>query len=258
MNFHTNEWIMKNLQNHYDYVKEHITQNEIIGVFLHGSQNYGLDFETSDVDSVCLVMPSKYDITSGHEPMSKELVIEETNERIVVWEIRKFINFLEKGGFNQLEILYTNYYILNSTYRPFWQYINNHRADFTYLNERRTANSFLGMINRCANEIKKDNTNTAKEYMRISFFMQCLKRYLDHISFDSVLFPPNSDDLKHIRTASLPPKESIIFMLDSIKNVAIDLINEHEFNATNEDNCIIDCAREILFNILKETVFMTK
>lgn len=261
MNFHTDDWIMKKLQNHYNYAKEHMIQNEIIGVFLHGSQNYGLDFETSDVDSVCLVMPSKYDITSGREPISKELIIPEFNEKIVVWEIRKFINFLEKGGFNQLEILYTNYCILNPTYKSFWKFVTNHRPEFVYLNSYRTANSFLGMLHRCVKEIKKDNTNTNKEYMRVLFFSQCLARYLTHVNFDSILNSPNSDDLKRVRLDDTMTKEYAITTSQTILEKSKDLINKYDFMSDKydfkpdrNDNTIIDVIRNVLFLFIKEVV----
>ena len=266
MNFHTDKWIIDKLTNHYEYAVGHLTDYKVIGVFLHGSQNYGLDFETSDVDSICLVMPSKEDILKVKEPMSKELTIEESNEKIVVWEIRKFINFLEKGGFNQLEVLYTDYYVLAPDYFGLWEFIRRHKEYIAYLNKYRTANSFLGMINRCVKEIKKDNTNYIKEYMRVAFFAQCLISYLVNTDFEKILRPCNSNELKFIR--SKPeitfPRTSAIELSERELVHCKELINTYKESNNNYDCCTdtfeqgtiaINAIRDVLFDCIKTTIF---
>ena len=54
--------VMKRLQEHYDEACGLIPEDRIVGVFLQGSQNYGLDIPGSDVDSKCIVLPTLEDI----------------------------------------------------------------------------------------------------------------------------------------------------------------------------------------------------
>ena len=43
---------MDRVQKHYEYASERYEKNNIIGIFLVGSQNYGTDLETSDVNYI--------------------------------------------------------------------------------------------------------------------------------------------------------------------------------------------------------------
>mgnify|MGYP003297326578 CR=1 FL=1 len=64
------EKIMKRLQEHYDEALEHFPENRIVGIFLQGSQNYGLDYEGSDIDTKLIVVPSLEDIVLNKKPVS--------------------------------------------------------------------------------------------------------------------------------------------------------------------------------------------
>jgi predicted nucleotidyltransferase len=52
------ESIMKRVREHYDEALEYFPEDKIVGVFLQGSQNYGLDYEDSDVDTKLITVPS--------------------------------------------------------------------------------------------------------------------------------------------------------------------------------------------------------
>ena len=58
MNFHPDSWIMKEVHDHYDETRNTFGLNKIVGVFLQGSQNYGLDYESSDVDTKAVLLPN--------------------------------------------------------------------------------------------------------------------------------------------------------------------------------------------------------
>ena len=49
--------VMKRVQDHYNESLEYFKENEIVGIFLQGSQNYGLELPTSDVDTKLIVVP---------------------------------------------------------------------------------------------------------------------------------------------------------------------------------------------------------
>ena len=50
-NFHSDEWIMEQLNRHYQEALTLFPEDRIVGVFLQGSQNYGLDYEGRDIDT---------------------------------------------------------------------------------------------------------------------------------------------------------------------------------------------------------------
>ena len=56
------EKIMKRVRAHYEKIYDEYG-NRLVGVFLIGSQNYNLDIESSDVDTIAVIMPSISEIT---------------------------------------------------------------------------------------------------------------------------------------------------------------------------------------------------
>lgn len=42
----------------------------VLGVFLQGSQNYGLDYEGSDIDTKAIIIPSFDDFVLNRKPIS--------------------------------------------------------------------------------------------------------------------------------------------------------------------------------------------
>ena len=50
--------IYERLGLHYDTVCEEYGEENVMGVFLYGSQNYGINTPTSDVDTKAILIPS--------------------------------------------------------------------------------------------------------------------------------------------------------------------------------------------------------
>lgn len=115
MNFHNNEWIMNKIAEHYKEAESLVGPNRIVGVFYQGSGNYGLDYEGSDVDTKCIILPSIDDLASGNAPMSMTHV-RENDEHIDFKDIRVILPSFLKGNINFLEILFTQYYQVNPIY----------------------------------------------------------------------------------------------------------------------------------------------
>ena len=54
--------IIKRVQDHYDEALQDFDEDQIVGCFLQGSQNYELQLPDSDVDTKLIVLPSFKDI----------------------------------------------------------------------------------------------------------------------------------------------------------------------------------------------------
>lgn len=111
------EKIMNRLQEHYDYIKN---DYEVVGLFLQGSQNYGLDIYTeeymSDIDSKAIVLPSFDRFILSREPVSKTIVLE-NNEHIDIKDIRVMFDMYKKANISYLELLFTDFKIINPKYK---------------------------------------------------------------------------------------------------------------------------------------------
>ena len=62
MNYHSDQWIMNCVQQHYNDALEYFPEDRIVGLFYQGSGNYGLDTPTSDVDTKLIITPTFRDI----------------------------------------------------------------------------------------------------------------------------------------------------------------------------------------------------
>lgn len=62
--------INKRLKDHYLESLEYFKENQMVGIFLQGSQNYQLDLPNSDVDTKLIVVPSFKDIALNRKPVS--------------------------------------------------------------------------------------------------------------------------------------------------------------------------------------------
>lgn len=123
------ELIRKRVQEHYDYIKD---KYEVVALFLQGSQNYGLDVYdedyTSDVDTKAIVLPTFDDFILSKEPISKTIVLE-NDEHIDVKDIRVMFTMFKKANISYIELLYTDYFIINPKYEHIVKELMNIKDD---------------------------------------------------------------------------------------------------------------------------------
>lgn len=94
-----------------------------IGVFLRGSQNYNLDDEHSDIDSLAIVLPNLDNLIKGYKAS-----IEHHNEddsHIDIKDIRYFFDSLKKQNPSYLEMMSTEYYVLDYKWKVMWDEFGN-------------------------------------------------------------------------------------------------------------------------------------
>ena len=136
--------IMKRVRDHYDEALKYFKPEEIVGVFLQGSQNYGLDHEGSDVDTKLLVVPSFKDICLNRKPVSTTHI--RANDEHTDWkDIRLYMETFRKQNLNFLEILFTNFYIINPMYKEQWDRLVAAREAIAHMNPHRAVKSMKGI-----------------------------------------------------------------------------------------------------------------
>ena len=118
-NFHSDEWIMEQVNRHYQEALKLFPEDRIVGVFLQGSQNYGLDYEGSDIDTKCIVLPTLEDLIFNRKPVSTTHVLP-NEEHLDLKDMRLYFQTFRKQNLNFMEILFTKYKIVNPTYEPMW------------------------------------------------------------------------------------------------------------------------------------------
>lgn len=138
------ERIMKGVQEHYEEALQHFPKHQIVGCFLQGSQNYGLDYEGSDIDTKLIVVPSFADICLNRKPISTTHV-RENNEHIDWKDVRLYMETFRKQNLNFLEILFTDFYIINPMYKEEWDRLVEAREFIARMNPYRAVKSMQGI-----------------------------------------------------------------------------------------------------------------
>ena len=136
--------IMKRLQEHYDEALWYFPENRIVGIFLQGSQNYGLDYEGSDIDTKLIVVPSLEDIVLNKKPVSTTHV-RANDEHIDFKDVRLYMDTFKKQNLNFLEILFTPFKIVNPMYADEWNRLVERREEIARMNEFRAVKSMKGI-----------------------------------------------------------------------------------------------------------------
>lgn len=138
------EKIWAGLMAHYKEALTMFPENRIVGIFLQGSQNYGLDTDDSDIDTKLIITPSFKELAMNEKPVSTTHV-RENEEHIDLKDIRLYIETFRKGNMNFLEILFTDYFIINPMYKDDWDILVNHREEIAHLNPYRVMQAMCGM-----------------------------------------------------------------------------------------------------------------
>jgi hypothetical protein len=124
-NYHSDEWIMERVQEHWKEALTLFPKDRIVGIFLQGSQNYGLDYEGSDIDTKLIVVPTWEDICFNRKPVSTTH-IRANDEHIDLKDIRLMFQTFRKQNLNFMEILFTKYKIINPMYEEYWAELVEH------------------------------------------------------------------------------------------------------------------------------------
>lgn len=140
--YNTDEDIMKRMQEHYAVLED--MGYEVVGLFLQGSQNYNLGYEDSDVDTKAIVLPTLDDIILNKKPVSFTHVME-NEEHIDVKDIRVMFENILKQNINFVEILFTDYKIVNPKYSEYLEELFRKREMIANYDVRAALNCMAGM-----------------------------------------------------------------------------------------------------------------
>jgi hypothetical protein len=138
------ESTMERVLDHYREAKTLFPEDRIVLCALQGSQNYGLELPSSDVDTKLIVVPTFKDIALNNKPVSTTH-IRANDEHIDLKDIRLYVETFRKQNLNFLEILFTDYFIINPLYAEQWNRLVEAREDIARMNQYRAVKSMKGI-----------------------------------------------------------------------------------------------------------------
>lgn len=180
------------------------TNKDIFGIFLFGSQNYGLADEDSDIDIRCLVFPDN----RNSKLLETEEIILPNEERIEYMDIRVYFQSLCEGNLTILETLRTDFYIIDSQYSSEWLQLKNRIDDIAYLKPEQffsniqsiAEDDFIGYYLKAGHpKLIKQCGYAAKNLHHLFRRQEILERYKNRESFKTILYSKNAKDLLDIK-----------------------------------------------------------
>lgn len=258
------EKIMKRVQEHYDYLQA--KGFEIVFLALQGSQNYGLDIYEddymSDIDTKAVVLPTFGDFVNEKKGYSNTLILS-NNEHIDVKDIRVMFECFKKQNINFLEILFTNYKIINPKYKNLIQPLFDNAERIAHLNTNQAIRCMAGMSMEklkalqhpypgIIEKIEKYNYDP-KQLHHILRMNDFIKEYINNVPFKECLISKRSLYLKEIKKGILPVKEAVKLATETDEDTK-KIKDENILEKDIVDDKALDILTDIKFKILSKTL----
>ena len=242
---------------------------DVVGVFLFGSQNYETDTVESDIDVKAIVMPKIDDLLLGNHEV-KETHKRECGE-LTVFDIKSMHDSIKKLNINFLEILFTEYRILNPKYQDLWQNMIIMREDIAYHNKHAAMKCIYGCAQNKFSKLFHKVPSNEKKIEKLGYdykawsdilrFWSMMQAYKRHRPYEKILKIKNIDrdaydhlmDIKYctyvctpneIKEDSSAMKQNMEFFVDKYIEEQSNNINQH----------IVDMIDEITLDCLKAYV----
>jgi predicted nucleotidyltransferase len=266
MNFHSDEWIMNQVREHYDEALEHFPTDRIVGIFYQGSGNYGLDAPNSDVDTKLIVTPTLDDIIFNQKPVSTTH-IRENDAHIDFKDVRLMFQTFRKCNLNFTEILFTQYKIINPLYKEQWDRVAANNELIARYNEVAAVKTMKGiamekyhaMEHRYPSKIEIIDKYgfDCKQTHHLFRVEECLRRFINGECYADCLISQQAEYLKNVKTHGyLSLDEARVLATESLERISemADRFREEHAEETNVevDRLLDDVQREIMLIAIKK------
>jgi predicted nucleotidyltransferase len=243
MNFHSDEWIMEQVNRHYQEALTLFPEDRIVGVFLQGSQNYGLDYEGSDIDTKCIVLPTLEDLIFNRKPVSTTHVLP-NEEHLDLKDVRLYFQTFRKQNLNFMEILFTKYKIVNPTYEQYWNRLIENNEQIARYNPVGAVKTMKGIALEKYHALEHRYPSKVelidkygydpKQLSHLVRVHEYLQRYINGESYANCLLTQNADVLIRVKRTDvlyIPLARARAWatdVLDNVVNIADEYAKEHK------------------------------
>lgn len=260
MNYHSDQWIMDRVQEHYNEALEYFPEDRIVCLILQGSQNYGLDYEGSDIDTKLIVTPTFKEIAMNKKAVSTTHV-RENEEHTDFKDIRLYIQTFRKQNLNFLEILFSPYAIVNPMYAEQWNRLVSAREAIAHYSPVQAIKSMKGIAKEKYHAMEHHyparmawiekfgyDPKQLHHLLRVEDY---IRRYISGESYESCLQPLNPTHLQNVKVGcySLDEARKLADLaIDNIDNMSNQYL---EICSKEVDQCVDELLDDVQYNIMK-------
>ena len=259
MNFHTDEWVMEKLNDHYQEALQYFPEDRIVGIFVQGSTNYSLDTEESDIDTKLIVLPSWEDIIFAKDPVSKTY-IRANEEHIDFKDIRLMFKTFRKQNINFLEILFTKYRIINPKYAKFWEVIDANKELIAHYDTYKALSTMRGMAYEKYHAMEHPYPSKLgvldkygydpKQLHHMLRLKEFIIRYDAGESYEDCLISKDTEYLKQVKLGLYPVEVARTIANETLHDIDTFYATKDKVEPNKKVDEILD---NVLNNIMKES-----
>lgn len=231
-----------------------MTNGDVFGVFLSGSQLYKLADEQSDIDTKTYVFPSLASIAKGDRPKSKEIVMEDSESHNVVKDVRLLVPMLAKQHPAFVENLYSKWCHVNPDYADYWNTLVDNASAISHIDERRTCLACFGTLQNKDMRVRKSAEKGEVDGKALAGVLQMyyfIYHYIKGCGYEQCMVPSDYERLLQIKrhgAEEFSPDEALKISTSN-REKAIDLITNHEFNPVDEKT--LDWLNNFMLNLVE-------
>lgn len=228
MNFHSDTWINTGVQEHYKEALEYFPEDRIVCIALQGSQNYGLDTISSDIDTKLILTPTFKDVALNHQAISTTH-IRADNSHTDWKDIRLMIQTWRKCNLNFLEILFTPYCIVNPLYKSEWDRLIQNNELIASYDPKKAVNTMCGFARNKYTQLEHDSPShsddlkcfgySPKELHHLLRVEEYLSRYIAGEPYKDCLKSNQADYLISVKQGRYSLAEARDVAQKAIRNV---------------------------------------
>lgn len=261
MNYHSDKWVMDKVETHLEAAN--VRGENWVSLMAYGSQNYGLDTQSSDVDTRLIVLPSFEDIVLNKKPVSYTKILS-NDEHIDFKDIRLFIDCLKKQNMAYLECIFTPYKMASSEYWNEWQELLNEREAIARYNPYKAVKTMKGiamekyhaMEHRYPTKVHLIDTYgyDSKQLMHLLRIERYLVRYIEGIKYADCLQAQLSSYLLDVKNYRFNLEEARYTAKLSLDNI---VLMADAYCAKNKDEGnkeLEDFMNSVVYKIMKKRV----
>lgn len=234
-------------------LNEGYAEDQILGIFLYGSQNYNTDTEDSDVDTKAIIVPSLEDLCL-RSAVSREIHLE-NGEHCEIKDIREIVKNFRKQNINFIEILYTDYCWVNPKYKDIWneQYIEI-RDLISHYDPLKCIES---ITKQALHTISQGRTN-GKKISNALRFIRFLMKYIKSDSYYSCLTVPTqyAEWHRNLKKIEVLSDTLLAYNAENILTEILENIEEYASQVRQSSQDVVDNTMNIgIIRLVKRLSF---
>lgn len=252
--------IMNRVQDHFEESLTMFDKSRIVGIFLQGSQNYGLQIPMSDVDTKLIVTPTFDEVVLNKKPISTTHV-RANNEHIDLKDIRLMLVTFRKQNLNFIEILFTPYFIVNPIFADEWGRLQAQKEKIAHYSPYNAVKTMKGIAMEKYHAMEHEYPSKLEVLAKYGYdpkqlhhllrVKEYLQRYINGESYEDCLRPRNPEYLIAVKQGYFNLNEARVAAESAIANVTATADAFCEKVGKTFDTEVDTLLDDVQYNIVK-------